>query len=323
MKWLLVTRINDNPGDAFVCLGVERLVREVDPNATIRKLCAESDAIGFPVEFDRAVWCGGPVLWSNETSHCWNIGWWRFAVEGWLSERPERLMWWAVGTYIPLSQTKPDKWCRLRRAARQMDDRSFGIYARDRHVCDRLGYDVPVVWCPSVFAARDHRSGQTRRLASLMRDGSHYRHMDPAQADAWAGKVARVRDILVGAGFTFVCHNGDDYRYAKSLGINRLVLDGRDPRATLDVYGTASKYFGCRIHGGVVSRANDADAWCIGYDTRRDMIDRLGGRYSTPEELGLDELEAWANTPDCPKELAGVETEWNRQVEAFRRFAAS
>lgn len=323
MKWLLLSRETDNPGDVFVRLGIEKLVRAADPDAKIRHLCTLTNAIAVPVEYDRAIWCGGPVLWSNPRSHCWMSGWWRPMVDGWLAKRHQHLMWYAVGTYIPESQPKPDEWKTLRSKGREMVDRSWGFYPRDKYVGRALDLDLTTVWCPSVFATRDYMAAPSLKLATVMPDGGHYGFMDEHQAAAWRQKLPGVVDVLKRAGFAVVCHDQADYLFAVKCGFKSLLVYSHDPRHLLDHYGRCRMYFGNRIHGALPARAVGADAvWC-GYDTRHDMVDRVGGRWIRPSDLNVDALRAWATQEPPASPLVGHDEQWSIQLDIFRRFAAN
>ena len=85
MRWLLITNTeNRNPGDEWIRIGVQRLIREVDksPEYILRNKEFIEDQT-TPVEFDRAIWCGSPLFWSHESQNCWENHWWRAWMAAW------------------------------------------------------------------------------------------------------------------------------------------------------------------------------------------------------------------------------------------------
>src|SRR5882672_4191601 len=101
MKWLLITTLGTNPGDEFARFGVQRLIRDVDSEPKFFLVNKESPTINQPVEFDRAVICGMPLIWSfpwpesRSPARC--VPWWQSLMRGWISRDPRKLCGIGVG----------------------------------------------------------------------------------------------------------------------------------------------------------------------------------------------------------------------------------
>lgn len=330
MNWLLITAIHDNPGDAFVRVGVQRIIRHIDPAATFRLLCKQTSAMGEPQPFDRAVWCGMPVFWdAGHDNRCWRIGWWGGLVgqhdAAWIAAEPRRFLVAGAGSFTRWPGASgvhdPDG---LRAAAADVLDHCHRLYARDPVVAEITGQAIDHHPCPAVFAVADQTPLMPGvSVCNLMPDGGHYAEYGPEQARAWRQKLIPAARILREAGFVFAAHTEGEHGLARELGWrrDRIVTDSRDPAHLLSLYAGCARYFGNRIHGAIAARGAGADAWSVGYDSRQTAVEMCGGRATAPADLDLDELEAWAAADPRPVRFDWAR-EFKRQAAIFRRFAA-
>jgi hypothetical protein len=105
MKILLITTGgNKNPGDQFIRLGVESLIRSVCPPGALPhelvRIDKESDEIGIEQPFDRAILCGMPLWWNNEVSVSQEIGWWGPIMDGWVSVEKRKFLVLGAGPVV-------------------------------------------------------------------------------------------------------------------------------------------------------------------------------------------------------------------------------
>src|SRR5688572_29133658 len=179
MKWLLITNTNNvNPGDEWVRIGVQRLIGEVDPLPEWIILNKQLDHENSEIEFDKAIWCGSPMFWSNEVNDCWTNYWWEPWLNGWLFKEKRKVLVLGVGDVLgPSGPRDSDGYAAAISAVR---DKSWGLLTRN-HVRD----GVPVRCCPSVFALAGTETPKDMLLCNLMPDGAHDAFMDPNQAEYW------------------------------------------------------------------------------------------------------------------------------------------
>jgi hypothetical protein len=91
MKWLLLTTarrtpetLNSNVGDEFACIGTENLIRAVDRNAEFDRLNVENPNEWTERPFDRCVFAGRPLWWSQRPgTDCLDHFWWEPIMRGW------------------------------------------------------------------------------------------------------------------------------------------------------------------------------------------------------------------------------------------------
>lgn len=323
MKWLLASTVGPNPGDAFVRVGVQRLIEAVDPAAQIRLVDKETRAIGQKQPFDRAVWCGMPLFWSHPETWSWSMGWWEQVGRGWLSEDPRRYMIVGAGSFAswpgkPVAH-KPE---RLYEETLAVKNGCWRLIARDPVAPVLTGVPMEVMPCPALFATRGVEvMDPGARLCNFMPDGGHYRLYGPKQAEAWDAKAQAAADILKGAGFRFVAHCEFGHVFGEKLGFTDIITDSRDPQYLLSAYAGCSKYFGNRVHGAIAAAGAGADVLGVGYDSRQEAVRLCGGRVTSPMDLSLNELEKWAVREPVP---AAIDTavEFEKQRQIFEAFAA-
>lgn len=335
MKWLLVTTVGPNPGDAFVRVGVERLVAAVDPEARIELVNKHTRAVGRQVPVDRVVWCGMPLLWCHNEHRCWVEGWWG-PLMGWLSAPTpagkSRLLMAGVGSFCRWPDgpnlADPDE---LRARAWALYDRvGDQMYARDPWLPGIAHLPrTRVLPCPSIFAPGSADIEPLLpgvKLCNLMPAGSHYPDFNPHEARQWDFIKWRLAAGLRARGFTFVAHCKAEFEFASRAGWpdERIWSDSHDPKRLLGLYAGCSTYVGNRVHGAIVAKAAGARVLCIGYDSRQEAVRLVGGDVRPPHQMGGDYLDSrldeWL-AADEPQATLDVDAAWLEQLEIFRGFA--
>jgi len=119
----------------------------------------------------------------------------------------------------------------------------------------------------------------------------------------------------------------DELKLASSLGwpasdVVCYVGEENAAERYVNLYRQCGRYFGNRIHGAVMARAAGAATWCVGYDSRLGMVERVGGKVSRPSEYGSRDLTHWTQQqkPGAPFDLAG---EFDKYANMLRGFAAA
>lgn len=286
MKWLLITTLGTNPGDEFARIGVQNLIREVDPKPEFDLLNKENPDHYYEREFDRAIICGMPLFWSTEQDN-YDIWWWNNLFESWIAKDRRKFMALGVGHVL-------------------LDDiPNFAKYAFS------INYVLQKVWaltvrepimdhpkiidsvCPSAFALK--RGSGFKRLCNLMVDGGHFAHVAREdEARAWLVKQQTIIATLQNVGFEFVAHTQGELNLALGLGWTKIHLYER-PEEYLRLYSEAVQYFGHRLHGAAVCAATGAQSWGVAYDSRVKMVQRLGGHACRPSEFSIDDFRGWVN----------------------------
>jgi glycosyltransferase involved in cell wall biosynthesis/ADP-heptose:LPS heptosyltransferase/predicted O-methyltransferase YrrM len=298
MRWLLITTIGRNPGDEWIRIGIQNVIRQVDPDAEYILVDKESPSMRkTQVEFDKCIWCGMPVFWSQGNNHNWNMAWWKELMLGWPSERKNDFMVLGAGSFFPWGrelETVSDR-RQLIQSARDVIQRSFCVTARDQIVPRVTERPIPAMICPAVFSILDFRKSHELKLANIMPNGAHYTSFGPQEASVWNEKKHRIAGILRDKGFVFVAHSLAEFQFAQKCGWKKIIPYNGDPYGLLEYYGKCGKYFGNRVHGAIIARGNDAETWSVGYDSRQEAVKLSGARLSRPSELDIAEIEDWAS----------------------------
>ncbi|MFC1794245.1 glycosyltransferase, partial [Planctomycetota bacterium] len=321
MRWLLITTIGRNPGDEWIRIGIQNVIREVDPESEYILLDKESPSNRkTQVEFDKCIWCGMPVFWSQGNNHNWNMAWWKELILGWASERKNDFMVLGAGSFFPWSrelETVSDRQ-RLIQSAEEILQRSFCVTARDEIVPRVTQRPIPPIVCPAIFSILDYRKSHELKLANIMLNGAHYTSFGPQEASIWNEKKHTISDILRNNGFVFVAHSLAEYQFAQRLGWKKIIPYNGDPFGLLEYYGRCGKYFGNRVHGAIVARGNDAETWNVGYDSRQEAVRLSGARVSRPSELDINEIEDWA-ARDIEPVPFDMKSNFEKHMEIVRR----
>jgi hypothetical protein len=282
MNWLLITGLY-NPGDCFARFGVDRLIKEIDPDATFHLLNKEDeDAWDPPREYDRAVLCGMPLFWSHPQQTCSEIWWWEKMFRGWLFEDPRKFMAMGVGNFIGKHGLHNEQ--AYMDAIMEVIECCWAVTTRNP-ILDHPALIDSI--CPSVFSIEADQSlkqSDAVRLCNLMRDGGHEAHLDPEEVAVWKRLMPELAEMLKKDGYEFVAHSGDEAVLAAELGFRSIHIF-IDPRKYLELYSRCIEYVGNRLHGAMVAFKAGASVTAIGYDSRVKMLHRVGCGSYTPSEF--------------------------------------
>ena len=321
MKWLLVTTKGKNPGDEFIRIGVQKLIRVVDSKATFILIDKENDAERKNTpQYDRAVWCGMPVFWSNGQNRCYRIKWWPFLLE--LGRRKEPALIAGAGSFCHwTNDLQVSDIPTLQKKAEEVGSLYWKVYARDSVVPQITNQPFQVEICPAAFAVS---SGLKKdfKLCNLMPLGSHYAEFGETEVKAWRGKVRKLSNILVKNGFLFVAHSKSEQAFAKDLGwMNQNIvtyISGK-PEDLASLYSRARCFVGNRVHGAICSAAAGAEVLSVGFDSRQEAVRLLTRNIRLPSNLTEDDVLCFASK----KEYQGffdISSHWDRQLKIFQEF---
>ena len=299
MRWLLVSGF-DNPGDEWARIGLIDLIRAADPDAKFTEIDKLNEEVLTPIPCDRVVFCGQPLVWAHKNSTTLDIAWWE-PINTWMAD-DAKLILAGFGLFLQYDEDGQPKLERSREVIGGICGlmlKSRACYCRSPLIRRLLDWDeFPVHPCPSIFAGRWMEQRRDRKLCSIMPGGTHYPQLDEKRAAAWEEKEAAAVAIMRDAGFHLMAHSkveADMAHDKHGWPADRVSQYTGDPVSFLAEYSRCKKYFGNRVHGGIVSRGFGADVMVCASDTRMEAVRYVGGTAFLPEELDIDALREWAN----------------------------
>lgn len=324
MKILLITTGgNKNPGDQFIRLGVEEVIRAVwpsgQPGPQLVRVDKESDEIAAEQDFNRAILCGMPLWWNNATSKSQEIGWWGPLMRGWISADPRKFLVLGAGPVAGSAGILDP--VEFRDAIEETIARAWAVTTR-QFLPRLLPMDRPMPVesiCPAAFAAK-HSEHRWRRLVNLMPDGAHDSHFDEAAAHEWHRRLPDIAASLHGS-FEFVAHSQDEADLARVLGWSSdRIHFPQTPEGLLRLYAETRTFFGNRLHGAMVVAASGGTSCAVGYDSRLEMLTLFTpnrwGPFGVPSRLTPEFLDTLPR--DVRRER--LAREWTFHCDLVRRF---
>lgn len=326
MKWLIFSTIGKNPGDEFIRVGAEYLIKKVDPNAVIEVLNKETDDIYKNSSFDKCIWAGMPVFWSLNSNNNWSIKWWKHMTGQWPSTNKNNFCVLGAGSFQDWSDIRRGAdVAGLVKSAKDLDKSSFTVVARDPIVNQLCQSNFKTLICPAVFSCQERPKTGSLKACNLMPSGSHYRDFNQMQAAAWDGIKNKIADVLIQNNFIFFAHSSAEYAFAKSLGWkdSAIINYSGKTEAMLSEYRNIDKYFGNRVHGCIVSRGNGADVISCGYDSRQEAVKLSGAKCFLPSDLNIFKLKEWAEKDIVTDslDLESLESEYLNILTKFKEQA--
>lgn len=325
MKWLLLTTarrtpetLNSNVGDEFACIGTENLIRAVDRNAEFDRLNVENPNEWTERPFDRCVFAGRPLWWSQRPgTDCLDHFWWEPIMRGWPTKNRRNFLVLGAGSVCVGEIHDTVKYIR---AIYEVYKRAWAVTTRNT-VLDHPGFIDSV--CPSAFAVPPRvLQKKAQKVCNLMVDGGHF-PLSSDDAGAWVDKFDSIVRELLRSEYTFVAHTEPERDLALSLGWKpedvRLFSSAEE---YLSFYARTTCYFGNRLHGAAVCAALGIPTVAVAYDTRLNFVRRLGARALRPSQIDLGHLKFWLRgvlSPTTPQ--VDLATEYERLCELLYRFA--
>jgi hypothetical protein len=317
LKWLLITTLGTNPGDEFARIGVQNLIRDVDPKAEFDLLNKEDPAHYYRRDFDRAVICGMPLFWSLDQDN-YDIWWWDQIFGGWIAKDRRKLMAMGVG-HVVLDDIP--NFAKYVFSINYVIQNTWALTFREPIM------DHPKVMdsiCPSAFAVK---SGLLKKyqLCNFMLGSGHFQYAaSKDEYESWMSKQETISACLRNTGFKFVAHTMAEVELARNMGWKgREIFYFANPEGYLDLYSQTGQYFGHRLHGAAVVAAAGGSAWGVAYDSRVKMVQRLGGYACKPSKVLIDNFRDWVNgvTGWAPVVNFNIEQERVRLTRLLYRFA--
>lgn len=320
MRWLLITTTPGekmNPGDQFIRLGVQAIIRQVDPLPQFDLLNKEDgEDLQRQRPFDKSVLCGMPMWWNNPVSTSQSVGWWGGLMCGWPSARKNDFLILGAGSVV--GDVMKDH-AQYLDAIKWSIGRAFAVTTRNPVV--DWPYLISSI-CPSAFSPRGVPAQiGVRKLANIMLHGAHDRHLNRDEAKAWDWKRDMVAHWARSHGFEFVAHSPQEAEMARKFGFAEVHFFPGAPESYLKLYSECGVYVGNRLHGAMLAAASGAKTMAIGYDSRIRMLDRFNVTAVAPSEIRPSTLHRFMHMTHSPHAtLDMIEREREKNVNILRRF---
>lgn len=318
MKYLLITTTrNRNTGDELIRIGIQNLIKEIDPSPKFILLDKEY----WPeeeIKFDKCILCGMPLLWDNDESYSQKAGWWGAMFSGFPSRRKKDFLILGAGHVIGKDGLKDP--IRFGCAIQEAIDKSFAITTRS-HIIDHPKLIDSI--CPAAFAIT--KSEQPKyRFCNFMTDGAHDKFFNPEEAEIWKSKVKELSDFCLENDFYFIEHEspnvGSRHENPEELGWPKeRIFRFETAEEYLPIYAQSAYYFGNRLHGALLVAALERPAFGIGYESRLEMIKLTNAIAVKPSEVNVGTIKFLLTLK--PTEISSnIESERNKNLELLNQF---
>ncbi|MDP2653423.1 MAG: polysaccharide pyruvyl transferase family protein [Candidatus Omnitrophota bacterium] len=237
---------------------------------------------------DIVIQAGAPVYWisnSHDSSMAeWVKPFWHDRVAQFYKEKPVLNL--AAGSCFSLQEKlssilKHEKLTSFIRDIHRFCRVTTVRDALAKEILDGLGLKNELLPCASIFA-RDLFSVEPKPpeffLINYMKLTGHYAWDPGFDADVWIRKVLEVYRIAKKIyPVKFICHNLQEIREARDIGIPRQELFySRDHRDYIEMYSKGAGGFLNRVHGAMMLASFGRKSFVVGNDTRIQMASLIG-----------------------------------------------
>jgi hypothetical protein len=294
MIYLLITTTgNKNTGDELIRIGVQNLIKEIDSNAKFILFNKNNAEWNIP-DYDKAILCGMPLFFNNNVSTSQTIGWWGALFR---QKRIRKKDFLCLGVGSAYEGIK-DK-VMFGAAIQEALDNSYAVIDRDD--THTFHPDVISSICPASFAVQEPKEPKYK-LCNLMFEGAHDRHFNLKEADIWKIHLQTIAEFCKLNDFYFIehaskphCEDGEKLGWSKDK-----IIRFNTAEEYLDIYAQAECFFGNRLHGALVTASLGRPSLAIGYDSRIEMVKKIGGKVKLPSELELSDIKDLLKSPHNP-----------------------
>ncbi len=317
MKYLLITTTeNRNTGDELIRIGVQNLIKEIDPSPQFILLDKEH----WPeneINFDKCILCGMPLFWDNPESYSQKAGWWGAMFDGFPSRRKKDFLILGAGHVV--SNVIKDQ-LRYNAAIQEAINKSFAITTRN-FIIDHPKLINSI--CPAAFAVTKRQEPKIR-LCNFMKHGAHDKFFNPVEAEIWGSKVKELSDFCLQNDFYFIEHEhpgvGSRHENPEELGWpDERIFRFEKAEDYLPIYAQSSCYFGNRLHGALLVAALGRPSIGIGYESRLEMIKLVGAQAFYPSQINIDHIKSLLTLSDTAiPEIVDIERKKN--LELIKQF---
>lgn len=317
MKIAIITTVNHNVGDDFVREGIKYLLRQYFKNQKIEfqnihkhspittrygfesfrylrlssrvdKILPKSWSKDRILEADIVVQSGAPVYWCHEggDGHCYNNEWYKPLIKDrFIKNKNTKLLNLAAGTCQKYNSDGSEFCEKCNNYIKEFYDLSKVTTVRDtlgRVVLSKIGLDVPIIPCSSIFAIDEHKlknEGEEYVVVNYMKGGAHYTFGQKIDIEKWAREFKKFYFELKKRERVIIsCHNQKEVDEALEFDQKAEIFYVKDDYLKYMKFYSKAK-FGImnRVHGAFMMASYGKPSIIIGNDSRARM----------PEEIGL------------------------------------
>lgn len=317
MKISIITTVDHNVGDDFAREGIKHLLRQHFKNEAmefqnIHKHSPITTRYGFEwfrnlrfssrvdkiipkswtkdkiMEVDVVVQSGAPVYWCHEVGggHCYNNEWYKPLIkERFLKNKNTKLLNLAAGTCQKYHSNGSEFCDKCYDHMKEFYNLADVTTVRDtlaKVVFGKIGIDVPVIPCSSIFAIDEHglkNEGKEYVVVNYMKGGGHYTFGQKIDFEKWESGFKKFYfELKVKEKVIFSCHNQKEVDEALELDPKAEIFYQQDDYlAYMKFYSKAKFGIMNRVHGAFLMASYGKPSIVVGNDSRARM----------PEEIGL------------------------------------
>lgn len=319
MKIAIITTVDHNVGDDFVREGIKYLLKQYFKNEklefeNIHKHSPITTRYGYEnfrdirfssrldkiipktwskdriLEADILVQSGAPVYWCHEIGggHCHSNEWYKPLIkERFLKNRNTKLLNIAAGT-CQRYHSDGTEFCELcNKYIKEFYKLADVTTVRDtlaKVVFNKIGLDVPVIPCTSIFAINEHHlknEGEEYVVVNYMKGGAHYTFGQNIDIEKWEKEFKKFYfELKVKEKVVVSCHNRKEVDEALELDPEAEIFYVKDDYlAYMKFYSKAKFGIMNRVHGAFLMASYGKPSIVIGNDSRAKMSEEIGLKH--------------------------------------------
>ena len=328
MKIAIITTVNHNVGDDFVREGIKYLIRKAYPNKdiefqNIHKHSPITTKYGFEnfrylrlssrldkvlpkkwfkdrlLEADLVIQSGAPVYWCHSNTHCYNNEWYKPLIKDrWLQYNKVPLLNLAAGTCQTYFSDGLDFCDKCNSYIKEFYNNSTLTTVRDKLaqiVFNRIGLDVSVIPCSSIFAIDEHsihNQGEEYVVVNYMTGGGHYTFGQNINFDKYQQEFTKFYfELKEKENVIISCHNQKEVDEALEFDSKANIFYQKDDYISYIKFYSKAK-FGImnRVHGAFMMASFGKPSIIIGNDSRARMGKEIGLKSYFVNEINYNIL---------------------------------
>lgn len=302
----------------FIRMGIENLLRQIDPSptfVTLNKEDPEEWRLKDDPSIDKIIWCGMPLFWSFPSHYSQEIFWWDGLIRPIIKSRSHDFAVLGAGTAGFISPdfrrafTRPHE---ILSSINEIADSAAAFTMRDDCV-HRLIADMPaieVLPCPAIFSSHGIEPCHHHITCNLMPDLGHYPELEPQAHANWKLLIPVLATTLLQLNSFFCPHTMAESELASSHGWQQAQI--APPFETLKHLSGTGFHIGNRIHAAIVAASTGSKSIAMGYDLRLRAAQLCG--------CEIIHMGAEPYPFDKPKTKPNLEEVKNRYLEILRKF---
>ena len=330
MKISIITTVDHNVGDDFVREGIKFLLRKTFKNenvvfqnihkhspittrygyekfrylslsSKVDKIIPKNWSRDRVFEADIVVQSGAPVYWCHEIGggHCYDNEWYSPLIkERFSKNKNSKLLNLAAGT-CQTYHSDGSEFCKeCNSYIKDFYNLTDVTTVRDtlaKTVFSKIGIDVPVIPCSSIFAIDAHNlrnEGEEYVVVNYMKGGAHYTFGQKIDFNKWEEGFKKFYfELKQNERVIISCHNEKEAKEALELDPDAEIFYVKDDYlAYMRFYSKAKFGFMNRVHGAFLMASFGKPSIVIGNDSRARMPEEIGLKHYFVNDINYEIL---------------------------------